>query len=215
MTGTSVRRAAGSLWGVRGRRQRGGGSGRGGRRAPGSPCGARGRHVWRCHAAPRSPAGRGTGRAGVRGAVVAHVVVVSVVVVARPVVRHTRPTPRAAELSAGSVGNTRQPIICVCVFAMRRSSQAAKVAPLPSRASASWLARAAAAPWAAPPLPPGVPSQRQPPRQRVTNNCADGQIRRVRLRCECRRRRRFHRHAQLRRVPSLTSPPSLYRCRHV
>ena len=41
------------------------------------------------HAAPRSPAGRGTGRAGVRGAVVARVVVV----VARPVVRHTRPTP--------------------------------------------------------------------------------------------------------------------------
>ena len=68
MTGTSVRRAAGSLWGVRGRRQRGGGSVRGGRRAPGSPCGARGRHVWRRHAAPRSPAGRGTGRAGVRGA---------------------------------------------------------------------------------------------------------------------------------------------------
>ena len=34
----------------------------------GSPCGARGRHVGRRHAAPRSPAGRGTGRAGVRGA---------------------------------------------------------------------------------------------------------------------------------------------------
>ena len=41
---------------------------RGGRRAPGSPCGARGRNVWRRHAAPRSPAGRGTGRAGFRGA---------------------------------------------------------------------------------------------------------------------------------------------------
>ena len=57
-----------ALWGVPVRRQRGGGSGRGGRRAPGSPCGARGRHVWRRHAAPRSPAGRGTGRAGFRGA---------------------------------------------------------------------------------------------------------------------------------------------------
>ena len=44
---------------------------RGGRRAPGSPYGARGRHVWRRHAAARSPAGRGTGRAGVRGAGVA------------------------------------------------------------------------------------------------------------------------------------------------
>ena len=57
-----------ALWGVRGRRQRGGGSVRGGRRAPGSPCGARGRHVGRRQGAPRSPAGRGTGRAGVRGA---------------------------------------------------------------------------------------------------------------------------------------------------
>ena len=57
-----------ALWGVPVRRQRGGGSVRGGRRAPGSPCGARGRHVWRRHAAPRSPAGRGTGRAGFRGA---------------------------------------------------------------------------------------------------------------------------------------------------
>ena len=32
------------------------------------------------------------------------------------------------------------------------------------------LGPAAGVPWAAPPLPPGVPSQRQPPRQRVTNH---------------------------------------------
>ena len=115
MTGTSVRRAAGSLWGVRGRRQRGGGSGRGGRHAQGSPCGARGRHVWRCHAAPRSPAGRGTGRAGVRGAVVARVVVVSVVVVARPVVRHTRPTPRAADCRPAASGTpVSRSSACAC-----------------------------------------------------------------------------------------------------
>ena len=115
MTGTSVRRAAGSLWGVRGRRQRGGGSGRGGRRAQGSPCGARGRHVWRRHAAPRSPAGRGTGRAGVRGAVVARVVFVSVVVVARPVVRHTRPTPRAADCRPAASGTpVSRSSACAC-----------------------------------------------------------------------------------------------------
>ena len=114
MTGTSVGRAAGSLWGVRGRRQRGGGSGRGGRRAQGSPCGARGRHVWRCHAAPRSPAGRGTGRAGVRGAVVARVVFVSVVV-ARPVVRHTRPTPRAADCRPAASGTpVSRSSACAC-----------------------------------------------------------------------------------------------------
>ena len=69
---------------------------RGGRRAPGSPCGARGRNVWRRHAAPRSPAGRGTGRAGVRGAGVARVVVV-----ARPVVRHTRPTADCRPAASG------------------------------------------------------------------------------------------------------------------
>ena len=72
---------------------------RGGRRAPGSPCGARGRNVWRRHAAPRSPAGRGTGRAGVRGAVVARARVV--VVVARPVVRHTRPTADCRPAASG------------------------------------------------------------------------------------------------------------------
>ena len=111
MTGTSVRRAAGSLWGVRGRRQRGGGSGRGGRRAPGSPCGARGRHVWRRQAAPRSPAGRGTGRAGVRGAGVARVVVVSVVV-ARPVVRHTRPTADCRPAASGP--SVSRSAACAC-----------------------------------------------------------------------------------------------------
>ena len=75
----------------------------------------RGRHVWRCHAAPRSPAGRGTGRAGVRGAVVARVVFVSVVVVARPVVRHTRPTPRAADCRPAASGTpVSRSSACAC-----------------------------------------------------------------------------------------------------
>ena len=50
--------------------------------------------------------------------------------------------------------------------------------------------------------------------QRVTNHCADGQTRRVRLRCECRSRLRLHRHAQLCRVPRFASVTSFCRCRH-
>ena len=51
--------AGGRLSGAsRVRRQRGGGSVRGGRRAPGSPCGARGRNVWRRHAASGTPVSR-------------------------------------------------------------------------------------------------------------------------------------------------------------
>ena len=54
-----------------------------------------------------------------------------------------------------------------------------------------------------------------PARNRVTNHRRDGHARRVRFRFECRSRRRLHRDAQLCRIPSLTPPPSLYRCRHV
>ena len=94
------------------------------------------------------------------------------------------------------------------------ASQAAPVAPLPSRASASWLARAAAAPWAAPTLSPGVTNQGQSARNRVTNHRRDGRMCCVRVRFQCRRRRRFHCHAQLFRVARLTPVPSLCRCRH-
>ena len=59
-------------------------------------------------------------------------------------------------------------------------------------------------------LSPGISRQGQPARQRVTNHRRDGRLRRVRFRCERRRRRRFHRHAQLRRVPRLTSVSSLW-----
>ena len=74
-----------------------------------------GRITWRNRkAALRSPAGRGTGRAGVRGAVVARVVVVSVVV-ARPVVRHTRPTPRAADCRPAASGTpVSRSAACAC-----------------------------------------------------------------------------------------------------
>ena len=74
-----------------------------------------GRITWRTRtAALRSPAGRGTGRAGVRGAGVARVVVVSVVV-ARPVVRHTRPTPRAADCRPAASGTpVSRSAACAC-----------------------------------------------------------------------------------------------------
>ena len=112
--------------------------------------------------------------------------------------------PRALPTRSNNHGPRRSPDRGRDIHARRAASQAAPVAPLPGRASASWLASAAAAPWAAPTLSQGVTNQGQSARNLVTNHRGDGRLCCVRFRFQCRRRRRFHRHAQLFRVARLT-----------
>ena len=128
--------------------------------------------------------------------------------------RAPRP-PLARPTRSNNHGPRRTPDTARDIRARRAASPAAPVTPLPRRARRSRLTRAARVPVALPLFPPGVFDQGQPARNRVTNHRRDGRLCCVRFRFECRRSRRFNRHAKLSRVPSLTPPPSLYRCRHV